>query len=130
MMKIDPADGELPKGLYATARNTRNSSTRPAAQTLAALTDAALALLSTMAKAKPATVSELARLTRRTQPNVSRSLHQLANHGIVRLVRAGREVRPELVARKILVDLAAGTVAPGDGLELTSSGASHPGRSL
>lgn len=54
----------------------------------------------------PATVQELANLSGRAQPNVSRSLQALAKHGLLKLVRQGREVRPVPTAR---VDLRTGT---------------------
>ncbi|MGH8258977.1 MAG: ArsR family transcriptional regulator [Steroidobacteraceae bacterium] len=50
---------------------------------------------------RPATVGDLVTLTRRAQPGVSRSLRKLATLGLVRLVKAGREVRPELRVREI-----------------------------
>jgi predicted transcriptional regulator len=113
-MKINQTGKELLEEMRAVARGDRAAPPRPAAQTLSALTSEAFVLLSTLAKEKPSSVSELAKLSRRTQPNVSRSLHLLANHGIVRLVREGREVRPELLTTRIFVDLATGTVEPAE----------------
>lgn len=113
-MKIKQTGRELLEEMRAVARGAQAAPARPAAQTLSALTSEAFTLLATLANQKPASVSELARLTGRTQPNVSRSLHLLADHGIVRLVREGREVRPELLATRIEVDLATGTVAPAE----------------
>jgi predicted transcriptional regulator len=54
-------------------------------------------------------VSQLVARTGRAQPNVSRSLQLLARHGLIRLEREGKEVRPVALARSIDVDLAAGT---------------------
>ena len=73
-----------------------------------------------MAEQKPSSVSELAELSGRTQPNVSRSLHLLAKYGIVRLVRDGREVRPELLATRISIDLLTGTVEPAEPREFAA----------
>jgi hypothetical protein len=42
-------------------------------------------------------------ITGRAQPNVSRSLQTQADHGLVRLVREGREVRPEAIASAVKV---------------------------
>jgi predicted transcriptional regulator len=46
----------------------------------------------------------------RAQSNVSRTLQRLAGLGLVRLVREGREVRPELVSTEIKVNLVTRTV--------------------
>jgi predicted transcriptional regulator len=111
-MKINQTGKELLEEMQAVARGDRPAPARPAAQTLSALTTEAFALLSAMATQKPSSVSELAKLSGRTQPNVSRSLQLLAKRGIVRLVREGREVRPELLSTRIAIDLATGTVEP------------------
>jgi predicted transcriptional regulator len=100
---------ELREEMRGVARGERRASPLPAAPLLAALSREALELLSVVLRERPATVAELAALTGRAQPNVSRSLQQLAGHGLVRLVREGREVRPEPVARALRVDLATGT---------------------
>ena len=57
----------------------------------------------------PVSVTQLGALTGRAQPNISRSLQRLAKHRLIRLVREGREVRPEPIARTVRVDLATGT---------------------
>jgi DNA-binding transcriptional ArsR family regulator len=119
-MKIKQTGKELLDEMRAVARGDRLAPPRPAAQTLSALTTEALALLSTMAEQKPSSVSELAKLSGRTQPNVSRSLHLLAKYGIVRLVRDGREVRPELLATRIAIDLSTGTVEPAEPREFAA----------
>ena len=111
-MKIKQTGKELLEETRAVARGERAAPPRPAAPTLSALTSEALTLLSTLAKQKPSSVSELAKLSGRTQPNVSRSLHLLAKVGIVRLVREGREVRPELLVTRISINLSTGTVEP------------------
>lgn len=67
-----------------------------AAELVAALTPEMLGLLRVLGERHPATVGELVTLTRRAQPSVSRSLRKLTTLGLVRLVKAGREVRPEL----------------------------------
>jgi DNA-binding transcriptional ArsR family regulator len=54
-------------------------------------------------------VQRLAALTGRVQSNVSRSLQQLAQHGLVRLVQEGKEVRPLPAASALAIDLMAGT---------------------
>lgn len=82
----------------------------PAAAMLATLSSPGnLDLLRIISREKPATVSQLAGRTGRAQSNVSRSLQTLARHGLIRLERAGKEVRPVAVARAVDVDLVAGT---------------------
>jgi predicted transcriptional regulator len=65
------------------------------------------------ASSLPATVSELVELTGRAQPNISRSLQLLARYRLIQLVREGREVRVEPIARAVRVDLATGTYETG-----------------
>lgn len=119
-MKIRQTGKELLEEMRAVARGDTNAPARPAAQTLSALTTEALALLSAMAERKPASIGELAKISGRTQPNVSRSLHLLAKYGIVRLIRDGREVRPELLANRISIDLTTGTVEPAEPREFAA----------
>lgn len=76
---------------------------------LGVLTPANRALMQLIATERPETVSRLAQLADRAQPNVSRALQDLAKHGLVRLVRDGMSIRPELVAAEIDVDLVRGT---------------------
>ena len=76
---------------------------------MAVLSRESLDLLGVLLRRRPASVTELVSMTGRAQPNVSRSLQTLAAHGLVRLVREGREVRPEAVASTVTVDLATGT---------------------
>lgn len=63
-------------------------------------------LMQLIAECRPATVSELAEMAGRKMPNVSRSLQDLARVGLVRLVREGMSIRPELATREIKIDLA------------------------
>lgn len=76
---------------------------------LGVLTPANRALMQLIATERPETVSRLAQLANRAQPNISRALQDLAKHGLVRLVRDGMNIRPELIAAEIDVDLAQGT---------------------
>lgn len=99
----------LREEMRAVARGERQPSPRPAAPVLAALSPEALDLLRVVIQERPGSISEVVRRTGRAQPNVSRSLQQLARHGLVRLVREGREVRPEALVRSLRIDLASGT---------------------
>lgn len=100
---------ELQEEMRAVARGKRQASPLPAAPLLAVLTREALELLSVLLQKHPASVSELVELTGRAQPNISRSLQLLAKHRLIRMVREGREVRPEPIAKMVRVDLATGT---------------------
>lgn len=103
----------LREEMRAVARSERAPSPRPAAPLLAALSSEALELLGVVLQERPASIADVVRLTGRAQPNVSRSLQQLAGYGLVRLVRAGREVRPEPLVRTLQVDLLNGTYETG-----------------
>src|SRR4051812_25820923 len=101
---------ELREEMRAVARGEREASSMPAGAVLGTLSSQGnLDLLRIIHQARPATVSELARLVGRAQPNVSRALQQLAKHGLVRLERDGKEVRPVSVAHEIDIDLTTGT---------------------
>jgi predicted transcriptional regulator len=102
---------ELREEMRAVARGDCHAAALPAAPLLAALSREALDLLGVILRERPATIADLVSLTGRAQPNVSRSLQQLAGHGLIRLKREGREVRPVPVARELRVDLATGTCA-------------------
>jgi predicted transcriptional regulator len=100
---------ELREEMRSVARGERRAAPLPAAPLLAALSSESLELLGVLLRERPATVSELVALTGRAQPNISRSLQLLAGHQLIRLVRVGREVRPEPIAVSVHVDLATGT---------------------
>jgi predicted transcriptional regulator len=104
---------ELREEMRAVARGERKASSLPAAPLLAALSREALELLAVLLRKHPATVSELVELTGRAQPNISRSLQLLARYRLIQLVREGREVRVEPIARAVRVDLATGTYETG-----------------
>jgi len=100
---------ELREEMRAVARGERKATPLPAAPLLAALSREALELLGVLLREHPATVTELVALTGRSQPNISRSLRLLARYRLLRLVREGRGVRPEPIAKALRVDLATGT---------------------
>ena len=100
---------ELREEMRGVARGERTAAPLPAAPLLASLTPEAIELMGALLREHPKNVRELAALTGRVQPNISRSLQLLARHGLVRLVREGRDVRPEPIATEVMVDLATGT---------------------
>ena len=87
------------------------------------LTPANAVLLQLIGTAAPASVSELAVLAGRAQSNVSRSLQDLAKLGLVRLLREGVNIRPELSSRTINVDLVDQRWGPAEPLP---QGRRHP----
>jgi len=99
---------ELREEMRRVARGEGRAAPLPAAQLLAILTPEALKLLSVLLRERPSSVRELVARTGHAQP-ISRSLQLLARHNLVRLVREGREVRPEPVAKEVRVDLVTGT---------------------
>ena len=63
-------------------------------------------LLAIIEEKKPASVAELARLLRRAEPNVSRTLGKLVAAGFVRLrPGAGRTKVPEVAIRRLAIDI-------------------------
>jgi predicted transcriptional regulator len=110
---------DLRDEMRSVARGEREVPPLPAGAVLSTLSSPGnLDLLRIISQEHPASVSQLAERTGRAQSNVSRSLQMLARHGLIRLERAGKEVRPVAAARSIDVDLAAGTyrtltAAPG-----------------
>ena len=101
---------DLREEMRAVARGERQASPLPAAALLGTLSSQGnLDLLRIINQARPSSVSELAQLVGRAQPNVSRALRQLAKHGLIRLERDGKEVRPVSTAHEIDIDLINGT---------------------
>jgi len=63
-------------------------------------------LLAIIEERKPASVAELARLLRRAEPNVSRTLAKLVAAGFVRLrPGAGRTKMPEVAIHRLTLDI-------------------------
>ena len=62
-------------------------------------------LLAMIAREAPRSVSDLAARSGRDQGNLSRTLDKLEQAGLVRLVPDGREKRPEMVRRRLRIDL-------------------------
>jgi predicted transcriptional regulator len=101
---------DLREEMRSVARGEREAPPLPAGAMLSTLSSpGSLELLRIINQERPANVSQLAARTGRAQPNVSRSLQLLARHGLIRLEREGKEVRPVPIARSIGVDLAEGT---------------------
>ena len=62
-------------------------------------------LLRVIRDAKPRTLTELAALSGRQVPNLSRTLRMMEGYGLVELTRSVRDVRPTALATEFLVVL-------------------------
>lgn len=101
---------DLRDEMRAVARGERRASPLPARALLSVLSSQGnLDLLKAINQHRPQTVTELTELLGRVQPNVSRSLQQLAKLGLIRLEKTGKEVRPVPLASEIDIDLIHGT---------------------
>ena len=78
----------------------------PSMATMAAvLSEDNRALLRIIREAKPKTLTELAALSGRQVPNLSRTLRMMEGYGLVSLHKAVRETRPTALATEFLVVL-------------------------
>lgn len=64
------------------------------------LNDKNLELLAIIRDQHPESMSELAALTDRAVPNISRTLHKMQNYGLVKLEKCDHSVRPVAVAER------------------------------
>ena len=71
----------------------------------AVLSDDNRALLRVIHSAKPSTLTELAALTGRKVPNLSRTVKTMAGYGLLELQRNSRDLRPIALATEFLVVL-------------------------
>lgn len=78
----------------------------PSMATLAAvLSEENRALLRLIRQAKPKTITELAALSGRQVPNLSRTLRMMEGYGLVALTKNARQTRPTALATEFLVVL-------------------------
>lgn len=61
-------------------------------------------LLQIIAKQKPKSVSELARISGRAQPNVTRTLRKMEQLGLIEMTPEGRALKPEAKANRLRVE--------------------------
>lgn len=77
------------------------------------LSDRNRALLELIAESKPASLTELAELSGRRKPNLSRTLKTMANYGLVRLQKGKRgQIAPRVAYTDIVLDLPIYTKLP------------------
>lgn len=108
---------DLQNEMRAVARGERKAPPRSAkaeagVDLFGVLTPSNRALLQVIGRDRPESVSKLAELTGRAQSNVSRSLQELAKFGLVRMVRDGQSIRPELAVIHVDIDLIANECHP------------------
>jgi predicted transcriptional regulator len=62
-------------------------------------------LLALIRDRKPASVAELAAMTGRAQPNLTRTLAKLEAAGFVRMTNVGRRKAPSVTVKRIVVEI-------------------------
>lgn len=68
------------------------------------LSEKNLELLRVIATRKPGSISELAPMVHRAQPNLTRTLRKMEQYGLIEMVPEGRAVRPVAKAAKLHVE--------------------------
>jgi predicted transcriptional regulator len=66
-------------------------------------------LLSVIEHEHPSSVSALAERMGREQGNMSRTIGKLEKAGLVRLIQEGREKRPEVILKRLMIEMDFGT---------------------
>lgn len=98
--------------MRAVARGERTAPTgaaKPSFESVEAvvrlLTPENRALLALIRDRKPRSVAELAQMTRRAQPNLSRTLAKLEAAGFISMITNGRRKAPSATIKKIVVEI-------------------------
>jgi predicted transcriptional regulator len=73
------------------------------------LSDENMALLKVIRESHPDSMDALAKAVGKHAPNVSRSLHTMAQYGLVKLVKHGRTVMPQVTSEGVSVDFSWGS---------------------
>jgi predicted transcriptional regulator len=102
----------LREEMRAVARGERRAppdSSRPSFNSIEAvvrlLTPDNRRLLALIRDRKPASVAELAAMTGRAQPNLTRTLAKLEAAGFVRMTNVGRRKAPSVTVKRIVVEI-------------------------
>ena len=72
------------------------------------LSDENMALLKVIRESHPDSMDALAKAVGKHAPNVSRSLHTMAQYGLVKLTKNGRTVVPQATSDRVTVDFSWG----------------------
>ena len=67
-----------------------------------------MALLKVIRESHPDSMDALAKAVGKHAPNVSRSLHTMAQYGLVKLIKHGRTVIPQVTSDRVSVDFPLG----------------------
>ena len=73
------------------------------------LSDENMALLKVIRESHPDSMDALAKAVGKHVPNVSRSLHMMAQYGLVKLTKNGRTVMPQVTSDRVTVDFSWGS---------------------
>ena len=73
------------------------------------LSDENITLLKVIRESHPNSMDALATAVGRHAPNVSRSLHTMAQYGLVKLTKHGRTVMPQITSEHVTVDFSLGS---------------------
>ena len=76
--------------------------------TVTAMSDENMALLKVIRESDPDSMDALAKAVGKHAPNVSRSLHTMAQYGLVKLTKHGRTVIPQATSDGVTVDFSWG----------------------
>jgi predicted transcriptional regulator len=68
------------------------------------LSEKNLELLRVIATRKPGSISELAPMVHRAQPNLTRTLRKMEQYGLIEMVAEGKAVRPVAKAKNVHVE--------------------------
>ena len=68
------------------------------------LSDENMALLKALREQQPDSMDTLAKVVGKQAPNVSRSLHTMAEYGLVKFIKKGRTVTPQATFEHLSVD--------------------------
>lgn len=68
-----------------------------------------MALLQVIRESRPHSMEALASAVGKHAPNVSRSLHTMAQYGLVKLSKHGRTVMPQVTSERVTVDFSWGS---------------------
>lgn len=68
------------------------------------LSDENMALLKALREQQPDSMDSLAKVVGKQAPNVSRSLHAMAEYGLVKFIKKGRTVTPQATFEHLSVD--------------------------
>ena|ERR1035437_1298173 len=68
------------------------------------LSDENMALLKALREQQPDSMDSLAKVVGKQTPNVSRSLHTMAEYGLVKFIKKGRTVTPQATFEHLSVD--------------------------